>query len=98
MTVEAWWLGGQRFTNNEELQNAVLTYLSSLEADFFERDIGKLVSRYDKCLKLQANFVEKLEIRNLSLVRFFSYVNMSIIYGLSELEKTALAHIVQHYF
>lgn len=53
------WLGGQRFANNDELQNAVTTYLGSLAADFFEEGIGKLVSRYDKCLNLHGDYIEK---------------------------------------
>lgn len=53
------WLGGQRFATNEELQDAVKTYLSSLAATFFEEGIEKLVSRYDKCLNRFGDYVEK---------------------------------------
>lgn len=52
-------LGRQRFANNDELQNAVQTYLNSLAADFFEEGIGMLVSCYDKCLNLRGDLVEK---------------------------------------
>uniref|UniRef100_A0A1B6H603 Mos1 transposase HTH domain-containing protein n=1 Tax=Homalodisca liturata TaxID=320908 RepID=A0A1B6H603_9HEMI len=53
------WLGGRRFADNEELQATVRVYLSSLAADFFEEGIGKLVSRYDKCLNIFGDYVEK---------------------------------------
>jgi len=52
------WLGGQRFSANDELQDAVKTYLSSLAANFFAEGIEKLVSRYDKCLKRFGDYVE----------------------------------------
>ena len=44
---------------NDELQDAVKTYLSSLAANFFAECIEKLVSRYDKCLKRFGDYVEK---------------------------------------
>jgi hypothetical protein len=44
---------------NDELQNAVKTYLSLLAANFFAEGIEKLVSRYDKCLKRFGDYVEK---------------------------------------
>jgi len=53
------WLGGQRFAANDELQDAVKTYLSSLAANFFAESIQKLVSRYDKCLNRFGDYVEK---------------------------------------
>ena len=53
------WLGGQRFAANDELQDAVKTYLSSLAANFFAEGIEKLVSRYDKCLNRFGDYVEK---------------------------------------
>jgi len=37
------WLCGQRFAANDELQDAVKTYLSSLAANFFAEGIEKLV-------------------------------------------------------
>ena len=52
------WLGG-RFAANDELQDAVKTYLSSLAANFFAEVIEKLVSRYDKCLNRFGDYVEK---------------------------------------
>ena len=53
------WLGGQSFAANDELQDAIKTYLSSLAANFFAEGIEKLVSRYDKCLNRFGDYVEK---------------------------------------
>jgi len=44
---------------NDELQDAVKTYLYSLTANFFAEGIEKLVSQYDKCLNLFGDYVEK---------------------------------------
>ena len=52
------WLGGQRFLT-EELQENVKTHLNSMAATSYEEGIGKLVHRYDKCLNLQGDYVEK---------------------------------------
>jgi transposase len=40
---------------NDELQDAVKTYLSSLAANVFAEGIEKLVSLYDKCLNILAS-------------------------------------------
>lgn len=53
------WLGGRRFETNEELQDKVKTYFSSLAATFYEEGIEKLVHRYDKCLNMYGDYVEK---------------------------------------
>lgn len=52
-------LGGKRFDTDEELKTAVKNWLSSQEAEFYEKGITKLVDRYDKCLNRQGNYVEK---------------------------------------
>lgn len=52
-------LGGKRFQTNEDLQTNVKDYLNSLAATFFEEGIEKLVHRYDKCLNLFGDYVEK---------------------------------------
>lgn len=53
------WLGGKRFQSNVELQDSVKNHLNSLADTFYEEGIGKLVHRYDKCLNLQGDYVEK---------------------------------------
>jgi hypothetical protein len=45
--------------DDEDLQRAVLDWLSSQAAVWYEEEIRKLVSRYDKCLSDQGDYVEK---------------------------------------
>jgi hypothetical protein len=52
------WLGSQRFNNNEFMEG-VKMWLSSMVADFFDRGIQKLIPRYNKCLNLGDDYVEK---------------------------------------
>lgn len=52
-------LGGKRFGSDEEVKNAVQSRLLTLAGNFYEEGIGKLVSRYDKCLNNGGNYVEK---------------------------------------
>lgn len=53
------WLRTQRFGNNDELTTGVQSWLSSQAAEFFDDGIQKLVPRYDKCLNLNGDYVEK---------------------------------------
>ncbi|GBM07016.1 hypothetical protein AVEN_63462-1 [Araneus ventricosus] len=53
------WPGSQRFQENEEFQYKGKAPLTSLAATFFEEGIGNLVYRYDKCLNLHGDYVEK---------------------------------------
>ena len=50
---------GKRFTDDEDLQHAVVDWLNSQAAVWYEEGIIKLVSRYDKCLNVQGDYVEK---------------------------------------
>jgi histone-lysine N-methyltransferase SETMAR len=52
-------LAGQRFNNDEDVKRAVQKWLSSQVATFYDEGIQKLVSRYDKCLNNDGNYVEK---------------------------------------
>ena len=52
-------LAGKRFTDDEDLQHAVVDWLNSQAAVWYEEGISKLVSRYDKCLNIQGDYVEK---------------------------------------
>ena len=52
-------LSGKRFTDDEDLQHAVMDWLNSQAAVWCEEGISKLVSRYDKCLNVQGDYVEK---------------------------------------
>jgi hypothetical protein len=52
-------LAGKRHADDEDLQHAVMDWLNSKAAVWYEVGISKLVSRYDKCLNAQGDYVEK---------------------------------------
>ncbi|GBL77891.1 Histone-lysine N-methyltransferase SETMAR [Araneus ventricosus] len=52
-------LGGKRFGSDEELENAVTTWLNELAAEEYDMRILKLVGRYAKCLNVGGDYVEK---------------------------------------
>jgi hypothetical protein len=49
------WLATQLFHTNEELMDEVNNWLNN-----FDEGLQKLVSRYNKCLNVDGNYVEKL--------------------------------------
>ena len=51
-------LAGKRHAD-EDLQHTVVDWLNSQAAVWYEEGISKLVSRYDKCLNVQGDYVEK---------------------------------------
>ncbi|GBM51590.1 hypothetical protein AVEN_831-1 [Araneus ventricosus] len=51
--------GGKRFGSDEELENAVTTWLNELAAEEHDMGIVKLVDRYDKYLNVGGDYVEK---------------------------------------
>jgi hypothetical protein len=53
------WLAKQRFKTNVELMDGVNNWLGTLAAPFCDERLQKLVQRYDKCLNLGGNYVEK---------------------------------------
>jgi histone-lysine N-methyltransferase SETMAR len=53
------WLATQRFQTNEELVDGVNNWLHDLAATFFDEGLQKLVSRYDNCLNVDGDYVEK---------------------------------------
>jgi histone-lysine N-methyltransferase SETMAR len=53
------WLCTQRFHTEVELMDGVNNWLHNLAAPFFDEGLQKLVSRYDKCLNVDGNYVEK---------------------------------------
>ena len=52
-------LAGKRFTDDDDLQHAVIDWLNSQAAVWYEEGISKPVSQYDKCLNVQGDYVEK---------------------------------------
>ena len=52
-------LAGKRHADDEDLQHTVVDWLNSQAAVWYEEGINKLVSRYEKCLNVQGDYVEK---------------------------------------
>ena len=52
-------LAGKRHADDEDLLHAVVDWLNSQAAVWYEEGSSKLVSRYDKCLNVQDDYVEK---------------------------------------
>lgn len=52
-------LGGQRFSNDEEVQDAVENWLREVERKVYDEGIQKLVPRLQKCIELNGDYVEK---------------------------------------
>jgi hypothetical protein len=45
--------------SNAEVKKIVKDWFSGLAADFYNADIQKLITRYDKCLNHHGDYVEK---------------------------------------
>jgi hypothetical protein len=52
-------IAGKRHADDEDLRRAVMDLLNSQAAVWYKEGIIKLVSRYDKCLNAQGDYVEK---------------------------------------
>jgi hypothetical protein len=52
-------LGGRRFKSDEEVKDSVKEWLNGLEVEVYDEGIQKLVTRYDKCLNVCGDYVEK---------------------------------------
>jgi hypothetical protein len=53
------WLATHHFHTNEELMDGVNNWLHNLAVPFFDERLQKLVSRYNKCLNMDGNYVKK---------------------------------------
>ena len=53
------WLATQCSHTNIEFMDGVNNWLHNLVAPFFDEGLQKLVSRYDKCLNVDGNCLEK---------------------------------------
>jgi hypothetical protein len=53
------WLATQHFHTNEELMDGVNNWLHNLVAPFFNEGLQKLMSRYNKCLNVDGNYVKQ---------------------------------------
>jgi histone-lysine N-methyltransferase SETMAR len=52
-------LGGQRFDDDDSVKEAVKQWFNAQAESFYDDGIQKLVPRYDKCLNIHGNYVEK---------------------------------------
>jgi hypothetical protein len=52
-------LRGQKFENDNEVIEAVQSWLKATPKSFFLEDICKLVDRWTKCVAKQEDYVEK---------------------------------------
>jgi histone-lysine N-methyltransferase SETMAR len=53
------WLGGKKFSSDEEVIAAVDAYFEGLETSYFSEGIKKLEHRWTKYVELQGDYVEK---------------------------------------
>lgn len=53
------WLGGKRFKSNEEVIEAVNEYFEELDESTFKTGITQLEHRYEKCISVDGDYVEK---------------------------------------
>ena len=53
------WLGGKRFSSDEEVIAAVDEYLKGFETSYFSEEIKKLEERWIKCVEVEGDYVEK---------------------------------------
>jgi hypothetical protein len=53
------WLASQSFVDDDRVKTGVTTRFKSLAADFFDTGIRKLVPRYQKCVEVRGDYVEK---------------------------------------
>ncbi|XP_025829860.1 uncharacterized protein LOC112904322 [Agrilus planipennis] len=53
------WLGGKRFADNEEVIEAVNGYFEELDESVYRDGINRLEHRYEKCISLGGDYVEK---------------------------------------
>jgi len=54
------WLAFQNFEDGDRLKTGVTTRFKLLAADFFDTGIRKLVPRYQKCVEVRVDYVEKI--------------------------------------
>ena len=53
------WLGGKRFSSNEKIIAATNEYFEEFDKNYFLEGIKKLEYRYNKCIQLKGDYVEK---------------------------------------
>ena len=53
------WLGGKRFTSNEEVIAETEAYFAEFDNEYFSEGLKKLEYRWTKCIELKGDYVEK---------------------------------------
>ena len=53
------WLGSKRFSSNEEIIAVTNEYFEEFDKNYFLEGIKKLEYRYNKCIQLKGDYVEK---------------------------------------
>ena len=53
------WLGGKRFLSNEEIIAVTNEYFEGFDKNYFLEGIKELEYRYNKCIHLKGDYVEK---------------------------------------
>ena len=51
------WLGGRRFTNNEEVESAVNGYFEEFNGSYYKQAIEAIEHRWEKCIELKGDYV-----------------------------------------
>jgi hypothetical protein len=68
-------LGGRRFRSDKEVKDAIKKWLNGLAAEVYDEDIQNVITRYDKCLNVGGNYVEKCRrICNNVTLSFFKFL------------------------
>jgi len=52
-------LGGHHFNSNDEIKNFVKSFFKKQDTDFYKQGLLKLKNRYEKCIQVQGDYVEK---------------------------------------
>ena len=52
-------LGGQHFSTDDEVKQAALGWFSRTDTSFYAGAFEALVKRWDKCIKVAGDYVEK---------------------------------------
>jgi hypothetical protein len=75
-------LGIRRFKSDGEVKDAVKEWLNGLAAEVYDEGIQKLVTRYDKCLNVGGDYVEKyLRVCNKDTLIFFTFILFIFLYS-----------------
>jgi len=53
------WFASQSFEDDNRLKTGITTWFKLLVADFFDTRVRKLVPRYQKCVEVRGDYVEK---------------------------------------